>query len=174
MTQGQLGSLITTALRECRGDIEAAALVTHVIVASDDPAFGRPSKPIGPFFPQEEAERLARTRGWTVAEDAGRGYRRVVPSPEPKGIVEAATLRTLVERGVVVVAAGGGGIPMVDRDGGLTGVEAVIDKDYAAETLATSLRAEALVLVTGVSYVALDFGTPRQRAVAQLSVEEAA
>jgi carbamate kinase len=175
MTQGHLGSLITMALHKtaCRDDIEVAALVTHVIVSLDDPAFGRPSKPIGPFFPEDEATRLARTRGWTIAEDAGRGYRRVVPSPEPKGIVEAATLRTLVERGVVIVAAGGGGIPVVDSGKGFSGVDAVIDKDYAAETLATLLHAEALVLVTGVSHVALDFGTPKQRAISEIRVEEA-
>lgn len=175
MTQGHLGSLITMALHKTayRDGIEFAALVTHVIVSLDDPAFGRPSKPIGPFFPKEEATRLARIRGWTIAEDAGRGYRRVVPSPEPKGIVEAATLRTLVERGVVVVAAGGGGIPVVDGGQGFTGVDAVIDKDYAAETLATSLQAEALILVTGVSHVALDFGTPKQRAISEIGVDEA-
>lgn len=175
MTQGHLGSLIAMALHKtaCRQDIEVAALVTHVIVSLDDPAFDAATKPIGPFFPQEEATELARSRGWTMAEDAGRGYRRVVPSPEPKGIVEAKTLRALTEQGVLVVAAGGGGIPVVDSGQGYSGVDAVVDKDYAAQALANSLGADALVLVTGVSHVALDFGTPRQRSITEIDLDEA-
>jgi carbamate kinase len=174
MTQGQLGSLIAMALHNAaRADVPVVAMTTHVRVALDDPAFDRPTKPIGPFFTEAEATRLARTRGWTIAEDAGRGYRRVVPSPEPRGIVEEAPLRALVERGIVVIAAGGGGIPVVDGEQGYSGVDAVVDKDYAAQSLATVLGAEALVLVTGVPHVVLDFGTPRQRAIDEITVDQA-
>jgi carbamate kinase len=175
MTQGQLGSLICLALHRVGGPRlkGAVSIVTHVVVSPDDPAFQNPTKPIGPFLTAQEATELARTRGWTVKEDSGRGYRRVVPSPEPVTIVEADAIRTLVDEGMVVVAAGGGGIPVVPGPSGYAGVEAVIDKDYAARSLATSLDADALVLVTGVDAVMLNFGTPRQRPIRELSVGEA-
>jgi carbamate kinase len=176
MTQGHLGSLITMALHRVAGGVpvEIAALVTHVVVALDDPAFAAPGKPIGPFFSRIEVATLARTRGWTMAEDAGRGYRRVVPSPHPQRIVESATVRALLDLGVLVIAAGGGGIPVVAApDDGYSGVDAVVDKDHAAQVLAGSLRAEALVMLTGVRQVALDFGTPRQRGIDEMSVDDA-
>ncbi|MFC5996318.1 carbamate kinase [Pseudonocardia hispaniensis] len=175
MTQGQLGSLIAMSLHQTapRDGIEVATVVTHIAVSLDDPAFADPRKPIGPFFPADTVAELAETRGWSMTEDAGRGYRRVVASPEPQTIVEARTIRTLVESGVVVVAAGGGGVPVVDDGHGYTGVDAVVDKDYAAQQLATQLGAEALVLVTGVAHVALDFGTPRQRTITEIDVDEA-
>jgi carbamate kinase len=174
MTQGQLGSLITMSLHQTAGRqrIEVATLVTHVAVALDDPAFAAPRKPIGPFFDEHEVPGMLEARGWTMAEDAGRGWRRVVPSPEPLGIVEAETVRRLTASGVIVVAAGGGGVPVVDDGRGYTGVDAVIDKDYAAQLLANQLGAEALVLVTGVAHVAVDFGTPRQRRLTEVGVEE--
>jgi len=175
MTQGQLGSLITMSLHQTahRERLEVATVVTHVEVSLDDPAFSAPAKPIGPFFAAAEATTMTETRGWTMAQDAGRGFRRVVPSPEPRSIVEAATIRRLVADGVIVVAAGGGGVPVVDDGHGFTGVDAVIDKDYAAQQLANQLGAEALVLVTGVAHVALDFGTPRQRLIREIDVDEA-
>jgi carbamate kinase len=175
MTQGQLGSLITMALHRTAGRArpEIAALVTHVEVSLDDPEFTVPHKPIGPFFSPPEALQLAETRGWLMAEDSGRGYRRVVPSPEPLRIVEAATLRAMVDSGVLVIAAGGGGIAVVADSNGYRGVDAVIDKDYAAQVLATSLDAEALVLLTGVPQVFLDYGTPYARPVAEMSPGEA-
>jgi carbamate kinase len=176
MTQGHLGSLITMALHRVAGavPVEIAALVTHIVVSLDDPAFAAPRKPIGPFFSKDEADTLARTRGWMMAEDAGRGYRRVVPSPHPRRIVESATLRALLDRGVTVIAAGGGGIPVVAAaDAGYSGVDAVVDKDYAAQVLATSLRAEALVMLTGVRQVALHFGTPAQHAIDEMTVDDA-
>jgi carbamate kinase len=175
MTQGQVGSLICLALHRVGGQWlkGAVSMVTHVVVSPDDPAFQNPTKPIGPFLSASEADELARTRGWTVKEDAGRGYRRVVPSPEPASIVEEAAIRALVEQGMVVVAAGGGGIPVVPTDIGYDGVDAVIDKDYAAQSLATALGAEALVLVTGVDTVMLNFGTPRERPIWELPVGEA-
>jgi carbamate kinase len=175
MTQGQLGSLICLALHRV-GDPwlkGVVAMVTHVVVSPDDPAFQNPTKPIGPFLNATQAVELGRARGWTVKEDSGRGYRRVVPSPEPVGIVEAAAIRALVDAGLVVVAAGGGGIPVVHDESGYTGVDAVVDKDYAARSLATSLTAEALVLVTGVDAVMLNYGTPRQRPLLDLPVGEA-
>jgi carbamate kinase len=174
MTQGQLGSLITMSLHQAapREHIEVATIVTHVAVSLDDPAFGDPRKPIGPFFDRDAVATMVQTRGWTMAEDSGRGHRRVVPSPEAKSIVEAATVRRLVEDGVIVVAACGGGVPVVDDGRGYTGVDAVIDKDYAAQLLANQLGAEALVLVTGVAHVALDFGTARQRLIAEIGVDE--
>jgi carbamate kinase len=175
MTQGQLGSLICLALHRV-GDPwmkGAVAVVTHVAVWPEDPAFNIPTKPIGPFLTEEQAATFAQTRGWTVAEDAGRGYRRVVPSPEPIGIVEAAAIRLLVDEGLVVVAAGGGGIPIVRTEHGYSGVDAVIDKDYAAQQLGTSLLADALVLVTGVESVLLDYGTPEQRPIEEIAVGDA-
>jgi carbamate kinase len=176
MTQGQLGSLICLALHKV-GDpwlTGAVAVVTHVAVAADDPAFDNPTKPIGPFFTAEQAESLRADRpNWVLKEDAGRGYRRVVASPEPVGIVESAAIRTLLEAGQVVVAAGGGGVPIVRTATGYAGVDAVIDKDYAAQQLATSLAAEALVLVTGVESVLLDYGTPRQRPIEEIACGEA-
>ncbi|MDQ1370830.1 MAG: carbamate kinase [Acidimicrobiaceae bacterium] len=175
MTQGQLGSLFCLALHRV-GDpwiIGAVSVVTHVAVSADDPAFDNPSKPIGPFFTAEQAASLSAARGWVVKEDSGRGYRRVVASPEPVGIVETAAIRTLLEAGQVVVAAGGGGVPIVRTATGYAGVDAVIDKDYAAQQLATSLAAEALVLVTGVESVLLDYGTPQQRPIEEMACAEA-
>jgi carbamate kinase len=175
MTQGQLGSILCLALHRV-GDpwmTGVVSVVTHVAVSPDDPAFANPSKPIGPFFSAEAAQALSKTRGWTVKEDAGRGYRRVVPSPEPIGIVETTAIRRLLDEGFVVVAAGGGGVPIARTDAGYAGVDAVIDKDYAAQQLATSLTAEALVLVTGVEAVLLDYGRPEQRAIAEMVLPEA-
>ena len=176
MTQGQLGSLFALALRKVLGARapEVVPLVTHSEVDPADPAFADPTKPIGPFLTADEAQAFAAERGWAVKEDAGRGWRRVVPSPEPVHILESGVIRTLLDAGVVVIAAGGGGIPVVPAPaGGHEGVDAVIDKDYAAERLATSLGAEALVLVTSVEAVLLDYGTPQQRAMMEISVEDA-
>lgn len=176
MTQGQLGSLFALALRKVLGARapEIVPLVTHSEVDPADPAFADPTKPIGPFLTADEAQAFAAERGWAVKEDAGRGWRRVVPSPEPVRILESGAIRTLLDAGVVVIAAGGGGIPVVPAPGGgHEGVDAVIDKDYAAERLATSLGAEALVLVTSVEAVLLDYGTPQQRAMLEISADDA-
>jgi len=140
-----------------------------------DPAFTHPTKPIGPFLDRRGAEELARERGWQVTEDAGRGWRRVVPSPRPLGIVEMAAVRRLLAGGAVVLAAGGGGVAVVaGPDGRLTALDAVIDKDLAAATLATAVGADELYLLTGVECVLLDHGTPRQRPVHRMAPEEAA
>jgi carbamate kinase len=172
MTQGQLGGVLARAIDVACGRGAAACVVTHVVVDPADPAFAHPTKPIGPFVGRAEAEQLARERGWQVAEDAGRGWRRVVPSPHPAGIVEMSALRTLLAAGAVVLAAGGGGIA-VDVPA-MTPLDAVIDKDLAAAALATAVGADELYLLTGVDCVQLDHGTPHQRPVHRLDPEQAA
>jgi carbamate kinase len=169
MTQGQLGSLLVQELDRLRGEGSAAALVSHVTVDPDDPAFDRPTKPIGPFLKPQHAQRVAQARGWTVAPDSGRGFRRVVPSPAPTRIREVTAVRALLRAGLVVVAGGGGGVP-VGPDGG---VDAVVDKDATAALLAAAVGADALLLLTAVDAVRLDFGTPQERAVHDLPVGEA-
>ncbi len=174
MTQGQLGSLIAMALHQASGGRHrVVGILSHVIVDLEDPAFERPTKPIGPFFSQREATQLAETRGWDIVEDSGRGYRRVVPSPRPCGFVEIQALQCLLDAGHVVVAEGGGGIPVARRGDVWEGVDAVIDKDYAAAELANQVDADALVLVTGVDSVMLDFGTDSQRRLDRIDVTEA-
>lgn len=177
MTQGQigflLGSAIGNALAESSLPHGVSSLVTQVVVAADDPAFDAPSKPIGPFFPEGRARRLADARDWTVAEDAGRGWRRVVPSPRPIEVVEAPEVARLLASHEVVIAAGGGGVPVVRDAAGLRGVEAVIDKDYSAALLGRVVGATELVLLTGVERVALDFGTPSERTISEMTVAEA-
>jgi len=177
MTQGQLGSLIALSVDLLRGPGSAASLITHVTVDWADQAFLTPTKPIGPFFDQAQAERLAAERGWVVRPDSGRGYRRVVASPEPTGIVEIGAIRALIDAGLLVIAAGGGGIPLAGP-GGAPGAgvyaDAVIDKDRAARLLATLIGAQALLLVTAVERVMLNYGTPRQTALATMTADEAA
>ena len=174
MTQGQLGGVLARAIdAECGAGV-AVSVVTHVAVDTADPAFVHPTKPIGIFFGPREAEELARQRGWQVVEDAGRGWRRVVPSPWPVGIVELAAVATLLAAGFVVLAAGGGGIAVAaGADGRLTALDAVIDKDLAAAALATAVGASELYLLTGVDCVLLDYGTQQQRPVHRLDPEEA-
>jgi len=175
MTQGEIGSILALALHERlgAGQTGVVSVGTHVIVHGDDPAFAHPTKPIGPFVDRVEAERLEAERGWTMLEDAGRGYRRVVPSPEPLGILELAAVRSLVDAGVLVIANGGGGVPVVLTATGYRGVEAVVDKDLAAERLADELGAEALALVTGVPAAAIGFGTTSERPLRDVTVVEA-
>jgi carbamate kinase len=173
MTQGLLGSLIARAIDRLRGPGTAAVLVTHITVDPADPAFGSPSKPIGPFFEPAEAQRLAESRGWVVQPDSGRGHRRVVASPEPTSVIEIDALRALVGAGHLVIAAGGGGIPVAGAAGGAT-VDAVIDKDRAAGLIARLLGAQALLLVTAVDRVMLDYGKPTQSELGTLTATEAA
>ena len=176
MTQGQLGSLICLALNEvCKQEISGAvSIVTHVEIDPDDPSLSQPTKPIGPFFDEPEAAALEAKRGWAMVEDAGRGYRRVVPSPRPMAPIEAEAISALVGLGYIVVAGGGGGIPVArSTDGAYRGVDAVIDKDFAAERIAHAVGAQALVMVTGVAAVRLHFGTPREHAVAEMTASEA-
>ena len=172
MTQGQLGGVLARAIDVECGPGAAVCLVTHVVVDPADPAFARPTKPIGPFLERAAAVQLAGERGWRVVEDAGRGWRRVVPSPRPAGIVELSAVRTLLAAGSVVLAAGGGGIA-VDLPS-MTPLDAVVDKDLAAAALATAIGADELYLLTGVDCVQLDHGTARQRPVHRLDPEQAA
>ncbi len=175
MTQGQLGSVLVRALDALLGAGTAVAVVSHMVVDPADPAFTAPTKPIGPFFPAERATELADERGWVMVEDSGRGFRRVVASPRPVELLESSAIRTLVESGYVVLACGGGGIGVLGAGEGIyQGVDAVIDKDAAAARLAISLEADALILVTGVDAVALDYGTPQQQILHEMTVDEAA
>jgi len=149
-------------------------VLTQVVVDRNDPAWKSPTKPIGKFYSEEEAQRLMAEKGWRMREDAGRGWRRVVPSPEPREIVELTAVRALLEDDFIVIAAGGGGIPVVrDEDGCLHGVEAVIDKDLASALLASQLGIGTLVILTGVEKVAIDFRKPTQRFLDKITIAEA-
>lgn len=176
-TQGSIGYLFQQALGGAlarRGLARpVATVVTQVVVDPFDPSFERPSKPVGPFYRAFEADALRQAHGWLMVEDAGRGWRRVVPSPPPLEIVEAPVVRAMLDDGIIVIAAGGGGIPVVRREARYEGVEAVVDKDAASALLAHGLRARLLVFTTAVEQVALDFGTPTQRAIARMTVREA-
>ncbi len=179
MSQGYIGYDLQNALREemlDRGiDVGAATVLTQVEVDPNDPAFESPTKPIGSFMTREEAERMIAERGYEVIEDAGRGYRRVVASPKPAGIVELDTIRSLVETNHVVIACGGGGIPVFRTEGNhLKGAAAVIDKDFAAAKLAEQLDADFLVILTAVEKVAVNFGKPDQQWLDELTPETAA
>ena len=177
-TQGALGYNIQQALgnefRRRGLKHSVATIVTQTLVDRDDPAFSRPTKPIGEFYTREQAEERIRVERWTMVEDAGRGWRRVVASPEPRRIIESDVIARLVRDGFVVIAAGGGGIPVVLEDDSLKGVAAVIDKDLAAAVLAREIGADLLVISTAVERVCLNFGKPNQRALETMTVEEAA
>ena len=176
-SQGGIGHLLMQGLEDelARAEVDrrVACLVTRVEVSADDPAFSTPTKPIGPFFSAEEAENLHRTLGWTMMEDAGRGWRYVVPSPRPKAILELELISSLAAQGIVVIAAGGGGIPMVRRaDGSYGGVPAVIDKDLTSALLAAELGAGALLILTAVARISIDFHKPKQRELETVTVSE--
>jgi len=177
-SQGAIGYALAQNLendfRRLGLDRHVVAVVTQTEVAADDPAFAHPTKPIGSFMDEAIALRRRDEDGWAVIEDAGRGWRRVVPSPAPLRIVEEAAIRSLIESGFVVISVGGGGIPVVaDENGDLAGVAAVIDKDLGCSLLATCLDAELFLVTTSVEKVALDFGTPRQKWVDRLTLEHA-
>lgn len=177
-TQGAIGYLLQQNLindLRTRGiDKGVVTVVTQVEVDRNDPAFDKPSKPIGSFMTAEDAEQRRVKEGWDVVEDAGRGWRRVVASPRPLRIVEIDAIRSLMDSGFVVVGVGGGGIPVVaDQNGDLKGVAAVIDKDFASAMLAAEIDADLFLISTSVDQVALDFGTPEQRWVDRMSLEEA-
>jgi carbamate kinase len=170
--EGMIGYLLEQELVNALGDARVATLLTQVVVDASDPAFERPTKPIGPIFDRETAARLAAARGWALAPD-GDGERRVVASPEPQSIVELPTIRLLVEAGVIVVCVGGGGIPvLLDDHGRLRGADAVIDKDLAAALLARSLGADALLLLTDVAAVEVGWDTPEARPLGEVTSAE--
>jgi carbamate kinase len=177
MTQGYIGYHLQQALqRELnRRGIKknAVTLVTQVVVDENDPGFLHPTKPVGCFYTRDQAEKMAANKGLTFMEDAGRGYRRVVPSPIPKRIVEIEVVEQLVRSGSVVITVGGGGIPVVERGHGLQGVEAVIDKDRASSLLARELRADRLIILTAVDRVCVNFGKPDQKGLDVLTPDDA-
>ena len=177
-TEGSMGFVLQQAIRnrlESIGrSVQVTTVLTEVEVDPTDVAFKRPTKPIGPFFTRYRAEALERDLGWTMREDAGRGWRHVVPSPRPLRILNVAMIVHILNGADVVIAAGGGGIPVVrGRDGQWRGVEAVIDKDFASALLAAELKADLYVILTGVAKVALDFGKPTQKAIDRLTLVEA-
>lgn len=177
-TQGAIGYQLQKALDNefiARGmSNRAVTVVTQVEVDPADPSFGNPTKPIGSFMTEEDALEHQKNFGWAVKEDAGRGWRRVVPSPKPQSIIELDTIKFLSESGAAVIAAGGGGIPVIrDEEGALWGKEAVIDKDLAAAILAKSLKADAFIISTAVEKVCLDYNKPTQRAIDEMTTEEA-
>ncbi|KJS21322.1 MAG: carbamate kinase [Clostridiaceae bacterium BRH_c20a] len=177
-SQGQLGYLIqrtlTNKIRQRGLDKEVVTILTQVLVDSNDPAFKDPTKPIGPFYSEEQANKLKLEKNAVFVEDSGRGYRRVVPSPKPIGIIENHVIKDLVEQGKIVITAGGGGIPVItDGKGELRGIEAVIDKDWASSVLAQEIKSDLLVIITGVEKVAINFGRPNMELLSQLTVFEA-
>lgn len=178
MTQGQIGYMIEQKLRNIFtvNNINKPIIVfiTQVVVAEDDPAFDDPTKFIGPFFDKANSEKLSRDEGWLMREDSGRGYRRIVASPKPVDIIEKEEIADMANKDFVVIACGGGGIPVVkDKEGRLKGVPAVIDKDFAAEMIGNYIGAELLLLITPVDRVAINFGTPEQQSLSKITLEEA-
>ncbi len=177
MTQGYIGyhlqQAIQAELRARNIDKPCATVVTQVVVDEKDPGFQNPTKPVGSFYSKEEAEKIAAEKGFIFVEDAGRGYRRVVPSPIPKRIVELEIVERLVSAGAIVITVGGGGIPVVETDEGLKGVAAVIDKDRASSLLAQDLKADRLIILTAVDRVCVNFNKPDQRELASMTLAEA-
>lgn len=177
MSQGMIGYHIQQALRnelyKRNNNKPVATLVTQVVVDRDDPAFKNPTKPIGPFYSSEEALKLKQEKGYDIVEDAGRGFRRVVASPKPVKIVEIDSVKSLIDSGTIVITVGGGGIPVVEENGNLNGVPAVIDKDLASEKLAEDIDADLLLILTAVDKVSLNFGKANQIDLDKMNVEEA-
>ena len=175
-SQGEIGYLLEQSLvnelSHAGLDTPVIAMLTQSVVSADDPAMKHPTKPIGPFYSRSEAEERRRSLGWEIVEDAARGYRRIVPSPVPIEIVELDVIRDLVGHGVLVIACGGGGIPVLRRDGALVGVEAVIDKDRASALLAAELKADLFVISTDTDYVYLDYRKPTQRPLPSITADE--
>ncbi len=178
MSQGYIGyhmqQVLSNKLRENGVNRPVASVVTQVEVDPQDHAFQNPTKPVGLFYTKEESESLAAKRGWTFIEDSGRGYRRVVPSPLPKNIVELETVRAMLSSNIVVITVGGGGIPVVNTGGQLTGTDAVIDKDESSSLIAAQLGADTLLVLTGVPNMYINFGTPEQQQLDEITASEAA
>jgi carbamate kinase len=176
-SQGGMGYMIQQVLGAelaARGiKKHVVTVITQVVVSKEDPAFANPTKPIGPFYTREEAERKRDDSGWDIVEDANRGWRRVVPSPMPTRVVEADAIKALLAAGCVVIGVGGGGIPVVEEDGDLKGVEAVIDKDHASRLLANEIGAELLIISTDVEHVVLNFGKDNAVTLTHLTVDDA-
>jgi len=176
MSQGYIGYHLQNAIREelLNRDMQVpvATVITQVIVDKDDHAFKNPTKPIGAFYSKEEANVLNETKGYDMVEDAGRGWRRVVPSPLPIDVAEKETVKALIEKNHVVISVGGGGIPVVKEGNKLVGVPAVIDKDFASSKLAEIVDADYLIILTAVDQVAINFGKPEEKWLSQLTIED--
>ncbi len=176
MSQGMIGYHIQQAMGDelASRNIEknVASIVTQVVVDKEDAAFENPTKPIGPFYTEEESKAMSKEKGYDMIEDSGRGYRRVVASPAPKRIVEIDTVKTLIDNGTVVITVGGGGIPVIEEGKELKGIAAVIDKDLASERLAKDIDADTLVVLTAVERVAINFGEPNQKNLDKVTVDE--
>ena len=177
MSQGYIGYHLQQAIQQelkVRGvDKECAAIVTQVVVDANDPGFAKPTKPVGSFYTKEEADKIAAEKGFTFVEDAGRGYRRVVPSPIPQRIVELKVVEQLIKAGDIVITVGGGGIPVVETEQGLKGVAAVIDKDRSSALLAQSIGADMLIILTAVDRVCINYNKPDQKELPTMTLEEA-
>ncbi|HJA40522.1 MAG TPA: carbamate kinase [Firmicutes bacterium] len=177
MSQGYIGyhleQSIKQELDDRNIDKEVACIVTEVIINKDDPAFVHPTKPIGLFYNKTEADQIAQEKGYHFIEDSGRGYRRVVPSPEPQEIVELEAIKQLVEHEDVVITVGGGGIPVIQTDDGLQGIDAVIDKDKSSAKLAQDIHAKMLIILTAVEQVFIHYNQPNQKALTSITVDEA-
>ena len=177
MSQGYIGYHLQQAIQQelkARGvDKQCASIITQVVVDANDPGFAKPTKPVGSFYTKEEADKIAAEKGFTFVEDAGRGYRRVVPSPIPQRIVELKVVEQLVKAGDIVITVGGGGIPVVETEQGLKGVAAVIDKDRSSALLAQSIGADMLIILTAVDRVCINYNKPDQKELATMTLEEA-
>lgn len=177
MSQGYIGyhlqQSLQNELRKRGMTKDVATIVTQIVVDPADTAFQNPTKPIGAFYTKEEADSIAEDKGYIFKEDAGRGWRQVVPSPTPKRIVELNSIKTLIEANELVIAGGGGGVPVVETEEGLKGVPAVIDKDRSSALLADNVGADKLIILTAVDYVAINFNKPEQKNLKDISVEEA-
>ena len=175
-TQGSIGFYLAQNMRNFLNnegmENEVVALVTQVLVDASDPAFNNPSKPIGSFYSKEEALALHKTNGWAISEDAGRGWRRVIPSPEPIDVIEKETIKKLLKNKSIIIACGGGGVPVVSKRGKLIGVEAVIDKDRASSLLANQIKADELIIATAVDFVYINFGKPEQKKLTKVTVAQ--
>jgi len=177
-SQGLIGYMIQQSLQDIfaeggQPEIPVATVVTQVIVDKNDPAFKNPTKPVGPFYTEDVAKKLAKEKNWTVISDAGRGWRRVVPSPDPKDIAEKEAIRAMIDAHVVPIVSGGGGIPVVAENGKLKGVEAVIDKDLAGERVAEAVDADVLLILTDVNGAAIDYKKPDEKWLRKITVVEA-
>jgi carbamate kinase len=176
MTQGSIGfwlqNTLYKAMQKAGIDKPVVTLLTQVLVSEDDPAFQNPTKPIGPFISKAEADKRAAASGDTYVEDAGRGYRKVVPSPKPISILEADTINALVNNGVITISAGGGGIPVIKRDDAYEGIEAVVDKDFAAAKLAEIVKADYLLILTAVDNVYINFNQPNQEKLQAVNIQQ--
>jgi carbamate kinase len=177
-SQGLIGYMIQQTLHNLlvdkgKGEVPIATVVTQVVVDKEDQAFQNPSKPVGPFYSEEEAKNLQSEKGYHIKEDAGRGWRRVVPSPDPIEIFEKEAIRQLIDAHSIVIASGGGGIPVIKEGEKLVGVDAVIDKDLAGERLATDVKAKIFLILTDVDQVKLNYKTPQEKGLSNITVEQA-